>query len=103
MSALDDFFGLPRLRLCPIGISFATGGGFTYFNRIAKPTKCIHVYFFRKYGIVHFPCFQFSWFGNVTIQIAEALFLNCSNVFQIIPLTCLISSSLALISFLDGQ
>jgi len=115
ISAFDDFLSLSRFSLWLIGLSYAAVGGLKYFNLIAKQIKCFHMYFLRKYGQVHLLCFQFSdifsSFGKVITQIARAPSLNWSNVFQSIPSynikqfkwSLFISSSFAILSFLDGQ
>jgi predicted MPP superfamily phosphohydrolase len=103
---LLDLFGLPRFLFWPIGISFAAGGGFAALRRIAKPIICLHMYFFRKYGQVQVPAFHFASlksFGIVIVQIADAHFLYCLNVFQRISFIDFILSSETLVSLLIGQ
>ena len=83
MSAFLACFGLPRFLFSPMGTSFAAGGGFADLRRIAKPIMCLHMYFLRKNGQVHFPSFHFSLLaslGKVTFHTLDALFLNWSNV-----------------------
>ena len=84
-------FGLPVRGFSFIGTFFAAGGGFASFKRIAIPIKCLHIYFLRKFEHVHVPSRQVSLSGTkLTIHTENALFLNCSNVFQRISLTVLI-------------
>ena len=55
---------LPLFHFSPIGICFAAGGGVAYFRRLAKPTKCLHLYLLKKTwtcAVTLFPVITLIW------------------------------------------
>ena len=75
-----------------VGTDLAADGGFTFLCLKARPMTCLHIYFLKNIGHVHFLSLQSSAFlGISTTQILNARFLYCSKVLYLMLMTSAIS------------